>query len=193
MALNESKNSYNLHNTFKLLTFLATTSEGKFCFEMTHNARVQVFLSADFNTRAQRANKISSAKFAEKDSKKAFQNQQDKRYSRPALYLYSFYFCSIAYQECQIQCVCWIHRNPVPEAQPDLAPHFRWICESGSTNTLDWVWVKKCRLYKIIRSNSAKFQISILQKQRSQKIQMNADWFYSKFLPEKLYPVVKSA
>lgn len=33
---------------------------------MTHNARVQVFLSVDFNTRAHRADKISSAKFAEK-------------------------------------------------------------------------------------------------------------------------------
>lgn len=45
---------------------------------MTHNARVQVFLSVDFNTRAQRANKISSAKFAEKESKRTKTHKKQK-------------------------------------------------------------------------------------------------------------------
>lgn len=53
-----------------LLAFLDTTSGEKFCFEITHNARVHVFLSVDFNTRPQRADKISSAKFATKNLKK---------------------------------------------------------------------------------------------------------------------------
>lgn len=58
---------------------------------MTHKARVQVFLSVDFNTRAQRANKISSAKFAEKEVKKASQHQQETDI-QDLLYLYSVNF-----------------------------------------------------------------------------------------------------
>lgn len=45
-------------------TFLATTSVGKFCLEITHNARVHVFLSVDFTTREESADNISSAKLA---------------------------------------------------------------------------------------------------------------------------------
>lgn len=44
-----------------LATFLATTSAGKLCLEMTHNALVHVFLSVDFITRQQSAEKISVA------------------------------------------------------------------------------------------------------------------------------------
>lgn len=45
-----------------MLTFLATTSGEKLCFEMTHNALVQVFLSVDFTTKEQSADSISDAK-----------------------------------------------------------------------------------------------------------------------------------
>lgn len=62
---------------------------------MTHNARVQVFLSVDFNTRAHRADKISSAKFAEKkNQKQASQNQEETENRRLALYPYCVPFAS---------------------------------------------------------------------------------------------------
>lgn len=52
-------------------TILATTSGGKFCLEMTHNALVHVFLSVDFTTRDERADSSSSAKLAgERESKR---------------------------------------------------------------------------------------------------------------------------
>lgn len=47
-----------------LLTFLATTSAAKLCLEMTHNARVQLFLSVDFITKEQSADNISKTNFS---------------------------------------------------------------------------------------------------------------------------------
>lgn len=50
-------------------TFLPTTSAGKLCLEMTHNALVHVFLSVDFTTREQSAERISEAKVSGKWTK----------------------------------------------------------------------------------------------------------------------------
>lgn len=51
-------------NVYYLLTFWATTSAGKLCLEMTHNALVQLFLSVDFITNEQSADNISKANFS---------------------------------------------------------------------------------------------------------------------------------
>lgn len=45
-------------------TFLDATSGGKFCFEITHNARVHVNFSLDFTTTLQSVDSISSEIFA---------------------------------------------------------------------------------------------------------------------------------
>lgn len=54
-----------------MFTFWPTTSAGKLCLEMTHNALVQVFLSADFTTREQSAERISAANVSAKPIKRA--------------------------------------------------------------------------------------------------------------------------
>lgn len=49
------------------------TSGGKFCFEITHNARVHVNFSLDFTTTLQSVDRISSEIFAEgKNEKKDY-------------------------------------------------------------------------------------------------------------------------
>lgn len=45
-------------------TFLDATSGGKFCFEITHNARVHVNFSLDLTTTLQSVDSISSEIFA---------------------------------------------------------------------------------------------------------------------------------
>lgn len=59
-----------------MLTFLATTSGGKLCLEMTHNALVHVFLSVDLTTREQSADSISAAKVSGKQRKHNHPQQQ---------------------------------------------------------------------------------------------------------------------
>lgn len=56
-----------------LLTFLATTLAAKLCLEMTHNALVQLFLSADFVTKEQSVDNISSANVSKMGGKKTKQ------------------------------------------------------------------------------------------------------------------------
>ncbi len=51
-------------------TFLDATSCGKFCFEITHNARVHVNFSFDFTTTLQSVDSISSEIFAATTKKK---------------------------------------------------------------------------------------------------------------------------
>lgn len=59
-----------------MLTFLATTSGGKLCLEMTHNALVHVFLSVDFTTSEQSADSISAANVSGKKQKENHLQQQ---------------------------------------------------------------------------------------------------------------------
>lgn len=58
------------HKVQVLLTFLATSSAGKLCLEITHNALVQVFLSVAFDTSMQSADSISAAKTSAKNKQK---------------------------------------------------------------------------------------------------------------------------
>lgn len=58
------------HKVQVLLTFLATSSAGKLCLEITHNALVQVFLSVAFDTSEQSADSISAAKTSAKNKQK---------------------------------------------------------------------------------------------------------------------------
>lgn len=53
-----------MHSRLSKQTFLDVTSGGKFCFEITHNARVHVNFSLDFNTTLQSVDNISSDIFA---------------------------------------------------------------------------------------------------------------------------------
>lgn len=58
------KRVYFKHNMHGKQTFLDATSGGKFCFEITHNARVHVNFSFDFSTTLQSVDSISSEIFA---------------------------------------------------------------------------------------------------------------------------------
>lgn len=63
-----------------MLTFLATVSAGKFCFDMTHNALVEVLLSVDFTTNEQSADNISDANVSEWQKKISTALQNITRY-----------------------------------------------------------------------------------------------------------------
>lgn len=58
------------HKVQVLLTFLETSSAGKLCLEITHNALVQVFLSVAFDTSKQSADSISAVKTSAKNKQK---------------------------------------------------------------------------------------------------------------------------
>lgn len=70
-------------------TFLAITSEEKFCLEMTHNARVHVNFSLDFTTTLQSVDNTSSETFAVE--KKQY---LEKRNDNTTPFLHSTFVCT---------------------------------------------------------------------------------------------------